>query len=397
MPWKRILTAAAALSAVGLLVFALLPAPLGVDAALLQSGAMQVSVNDQGETRSHDRYLLSAPVAGRLTRIALHDGDAVSENQLLAQIAPLPLSSREQDEITARIAAAEALQREAEQRVRHADEDVAQARREYQRVQKLVQDGFMAAQAAEQARNMAVTAASEAEAARFRARAAAADVKLAKSGLSGVRAYAQAGPLVQVRAPMSGRILRIHDASERVVTAGTPLLVIGDLKGLEVVVELLSSEAVKVAPGMPVLVDGWGGERTLRARVRLVEPYAVTKVSALGIEEKRVNVIADFVDPPGNIGNIGAIGDGFRISARIVIWQADKVLKVPASALFRCATAWCVFTVENGRARRRSIEIGHRNLFEAEVTKGLNAGQTVVRYPSNDVADGTRVRVRDMP
>ena len=392
MPWKRILLAAAALAAVAVVVFVLLPAPLDVDGAVVQSGPMQVTVDDQGETRSHDRYVLSAPVAGRLTRIELHDGDPVSENQLVARIAPLPLSSRELDEITARVASAEAIQREADQRVRHAVEDVAQARREYERVRKLVQEGFMSPQAVEQARNMAVTASNEAEAARFRARAAAADVRVARSGLTGARAAGQAaGALVQVRAPMSGRILRIHDPSERVVMAGMALLTLGDLKGLEVVVELLSSEAVKVSPGIPVLVEGWGGDRALRAKVRRVEPYAVTKVSALGIEEKRVNVIADFVDPPG------PIGDGFRITARVITWQADQVLKVPSSAMFRCATAWCVFVVEEGRARRRTIEVGHRNLVEAEVTSGLTAGQTVVRYPSNDVADGVRVRLRDMP
>lgn len=392
MPWKRILLVVAGLAAVAGVVFVLLPAPLDVDGARVQSGPMQVTVDDQGETRSHDRYVLSAPVAGRLTRIELHDGDPVSENQLVARIAPLPLSTRELDEINARVASAEAVQREAEQRVRHADEDVAQARREYERVRKLVQEGFMAPQAAEQARNMAVTASSEAEAVRFRARAAAADVKVARSGLTGAQAAGQAaGALVEVRAPMSGRILRIHDPSERVVMAGTPLLTLGDLKGLEVVVELLSSEAVKVTPGMPVLVEGWGGDRALRAKVRRVEPYAVTKVSALGIEEKRVNVIADFVDPPG------PIGDGFRITARIISWQADKVLKVPSSAMFRCATAWCVFVVEDGRARRRTIEVGHRNLAEAEVTSGLAPGQTVVRYPSNDVADGARVRLRETP
>jgi len=390
MPWKRILIAAGALLAAALLALVLWPAALAVDGAQLSTGAMQVTVDDQGETRSHDRFVLSAPVAGRLARIELHDGDPVSENQLLAQIAPLPLSRRELDEITARVASAEAIQREAEQRVRHADEDVAQARREYERVRKLVQDGFMAPQAVEQARNLAVTAASEAEAARFRSRAAAADVKLAKSGLRGVSAAAQvAGSLVPVRAPMAGRILRIPDASERVVMAGTPLLTLGNLGGLEVVIELLSSEAVKVAPGMPVLLEGWGGNQALRAKVRRVEPYAVTKVSALGIEEKRVNVVADFVDPPG------PIGDGFRVTARIVIWQADKVLKVPASALFRCAPAWCVFVVEDGRARRRSIEVGQRNLGEAQVTGGLSAGQTVLRYPGNDVTDGARVRLRE--
>lgn len=383
MPWKRNLAlTAAALAVVAALAFLLWPAPLAVDGATVQTGPMQVTVDDQGETRSHDRFVVSAPVAGRLARIVLHDGDAITQNQLLAEIAPVPLSLRERDETVARVAAAEAGQREAEQRVRRAEEDLAQARREHERVRKLVQDGFMSPQTAEQSSNAVATAGAELEAVRFRARAAAADVTLAKAGLS------TTGGRVQVRAPMAGRILRIPDASERVVQAGSPLLIMGDLNSLEIVVELLSSEAVRVAAGMPVLLEGWGGDKALRATVRRVEPFAFTKVSALGIEEKRVNVVADFVDPPG------PIGDGFRVTARIVTWQADQVLKVPASALFRCEQAWCVFAVEEGRARRRAVEIGHRNLVEAQVIKGLAQGQTVVLYPGNQVSEAVRVKVR---
>ena len=384
MTLKRVLLAVVAIALVALLVVLWMPSPVEVDAADVQAGPMRVTVDDQGETRSHDRFVLSAPVAGRLARIALHDGDAVTGGQVVAEIAPLPLSTREREEIVARVAAADALQREAEQRVRHADEDLAQAQRELERTRRLVAEKFVAPQAAERAQNLERTAASEAEAARQRARAAAADAQAARAGLAATRA----GGLVQVRAPMAGRILRVHDASERVVAAGAPLMVVGDLAHLEVVVELLSSDAVKVAAGMPVLIDGWGGDRALRATVRRVEPYAVTKVSALGIEEKRVNVVADFVDPPG------AIGDGYRITARIVVWQAEQVLKVPVSALFRCAEAWCVFVVDGGRARRRTVEIGQRNLTEAEVRAGLEAGMRVIRYPSNAVEEGVRVNVR---
>ena len=384
MSLKRALMAVAAVALAALLVVALMPAPQEVDAVDVQAGPMRVTVDDQGETRSHDRFVLSAPVAGRLARIGLHDGDAVSDRQGVAEIAPLPLSTRERDEIVARVAAAEALQREAEQRVRRADDDLAQARREHERVRRLVAEKFVASQAAERAQNLENAAASEAESARLRARAAAADAQAARAGLAATRA----GGRVQVRAPVAGRILRIHDASERVVAAGTPLMVVGDLAHLEIVVELLSSDAVKVAPGMPVLIDGWGGDRSLRATVRRVEPYAVTKVSALGIEEKRVNVVADFVDPPG------AIGDAFRITARIVVWQSEGVLKVPVSALFRCSDAWCVFVVEDGRARRRTVEIGQRNLNEAQVHSGLEAGTRVIRYPSNAVEEGVRVKVR---
>lgn len=389
MSWKRILVVAAVMSVLGLVAFWLLPQPLEVDASEIVAGPMQVTVDDQGETRSHDRFVLAAPVAGRLMRIELHDGDAVVENQLLAQIAPLPLSAREHDEISARIASAEALQREAEQRARHAEEDLGQARKEFERQQKLVKEGFIAPQAAEQAGNMVTTASIEADAARSRARAAAADVKVARSGLGAARTDGPgAGRLVQIRAPVAGRILRIQDPSERVVGAGSPLLTLGELDRLEVVVELLSSEAVKVKAGMPVLVEGWGGDKALRAKVRLVEPFAATKVSALGIEEKRTNVIADFVDAPG------PLGDGFRITARIVTWQVDKALKVPSSALFSCKEGWCVFAIEDGRARRRSVEVGQRNPIDAEVLKGIAAGQIVIRYPGNQLQEGARVRVR---
>jgi HlyD family secretion protein len=389
MPWRKILYVIAALAAAALLLVVLLPDAIPVDVAPVDQGALRVTVDDQGETRSHDRFVVVAPVAGRLMRIALHDGDAVVEGQVLAQIAPLPMSARERQEQTARVASAEAVQREAEQHVRHAEEDLAQARRERQRVEKLVSSGFVSQQAAEQARNLEATSANEAEAARFRARSAAAEVKVARSGLLGAQAEsAQSGALVKIRAPVAGRILRIPDPSERVVAAGTTLLTLGDLRRLEVVIELLSSEAVRVSPGMPVLLEGWGGSEPLRARVRLVEPYAVTKVSALGIEEKRVNVIADFVDPPG------ALGDGFRVTARIVTWSADSVLKVPTSALFRCDQAWCVFSVANHRAKRRVVEVGHRNPLEAEVVRGLNAGELVIRHPGNQITEGSRVAPR---
>ncbi|MDE1997691.1 MAG: efflux RND transporter periplasmic adaptor subunit [Burkholderiales bacterium] len=278
-----------------------------------------------------------------------------------------------------------AAQSEADQRLKAATENHVQAVRELDRVSRLVKDGFMSPQAAEQARNAEINAASEVEAARFRARAAAADVRVARSGLGVSRAP---GGLVDVRSPLMGQILRIPDASERIVAAGTPLMTLGDLHHLEVVVELLSTEAVKVAPGMPVLIEGWGGDRPLRAKVRRVEPYAVTKVSALGIEEKRVKLLADFVDAPDHLG------DGYRVTARVVIWQSPNVLKVPASALFRCEKNWCVFAVEGGRAHVRRVDIGQRNVNEAEVRSGLSDGQIVIRYPSNDLADGARVRGR---
>lgn len=242
----------------------------------------------------------------------------------------------------------------------------------------------MSSQAAEQARNAEVTIANEVEAARFRVKSAAAEVALAKSGLIAVQGGADA--LFKIRSPVAGRILRIADASERVVAAGTPLLTLGDLSKLEVVIELLSTEAVKVKPGMPVILDGWGGKQPLMAKVLRIEPYAFTKVSALGIEEKRSNVIADFVDAPLELG------DGYRVNAKIVIWSADSVNKVPASALFRCSEEWCAFVVEKGRAKKHIVKIGQRNAQEAEVLEGLVPGDTVIRHPANQIDEGTRVQ-----
>jgi len=374
----------AAIAAVVLLAYFFRPVPLLVDIGKVETGSMQISVDELGETRSHDRFVIAAPVAGRLARIELHDGDEVKKDQVVALIAPIPLSVRERNEQSARIASAESQQRTAQELVRHALEDLAQAKRESKRVQSLVKDGFMSRQAAEQARNAEVTIANEVDAARFRVKSAAAEVTLAKSGL-----IAEQGGLFKIRSPVAGRILRISDASERVVAAGTPLLTLGDLSKLEVVVELLSTEAVKVKPGMPVILDGWGGNKSLRAKVLRVEPFAYTKVSALGVEEKRSNVVAEFIDEPKELG------DGFRVNAKIIVWSAEKISRVPASALFRCAEEWCAFVVEKGVAKQKIVKIGHRNAQEAEVIEGLLVGQTVIRHPANQIDDGTRVKAAE--
>jgi len=374
----------AALAALVLIALLFRPEPLRVDTGQVTKGTMQVTVDEQGETRAHDRFVVTAPVAGRLTRIELHDGDAVQKDQAVAQIAPMPLSVQQRSEQTARIAAARSQQREAEELVRHAQEDLDQAKRESKRVERLVKGGFMSGQAAEQARNAEVTIANEVEAARFRAKSAAAEVRLAESGLIAVQGGK--GALFRVRSPVAGRILRIPDQSERVVAAGTPLLTVGDMRKLEVVIELLSSDATQVKPGMPVILDGWGGSQPLQAQVVRVEPYAFTKISALGIEEKRTNVVADFAEVPE------ALGDGYRVMAHIVVWAGQAVNKVPASALFRCAETWCAFVIEDGRAKRRVVQVGHRNAQEAEALAGLVAGETVIRHPTNQVDDGVRVR-----
>jgi HlyD family secretion protein len=388
---RTFLTIAVAAAAVALVVFAFWPSPAPVDAARAVLGPLEVTVDEQGETRSHDRFVVAAPVSGRLLRIALHDGDAVTEGEVVAVLAPVPLSVREREEQEARVTAAAALSRDAEARARHAREDYEQAQRESTRVDELFKRGLVPRQQAEQARNATVTLGQELEAAQYRARSAAADLRAAQAGLLATRAATNGtSTKLELRAPAAGRVLRISETSERVVAAGAPLLAIGDLEKLEIVVEMLSSEAVKVKAGMPAFLESWGGDRPLRARVRLVEPFAFLKVSALGIEERRTNVILDFVDPPG------PLGDGYRVLARVVVWSSPSALKIPISALFRCGERWCVFVADSGRARHRSVDIGQRNDLDAEVLSGIRQNEIVVRHPGNDLADGARITLRGL-
>lgn len=382
-----IAVAAAVLVAVS--AIALRPRPIVVEAGTAHRGPLQVTEEDQAETRSHDRFVVAAPVAGRLLRVLLRDGDAVVKGQAVATLAPLPLSTRERDEATARVDAAAANEHGARAQLEHALEDLAQARRENARLQALVAQGLASTQALEQAQTAVVTLRMEVTAARNRATSAAAELRGARAtltALAGARPADEA--LLTLRSPAAGRVLRVLEPSERVVPSGTAVLVIGDLAHLEVVMEMLSSQAVRVSPGMPALLLGWGGDHPLRARVRLVEPYGFTKISALGVEEKRTNVILDFVDPPGSLG------DGYRVIARIVTWSSPRVLQVPLSAIFRCRSDWCVFAIDRGRARIRRVGLGHQGDEAVEVLSGLQDGEKVVKHPPNDLGDGSRVSVQ---
>jgi HlyD family secretion protein len=285
------------------------------------------------------------------------------------------------------VEAAEAAEHQANAREAHARQDWEQAHRDRDRAERLAHEDLIPVQALELARNADITAAQELDAAKYSAQMASSEVKVARSGLVGLEiGPGKAGPLIQLRAPVAGRVLRVIEKSERVVPAGTPILTLGDSKQLEIVADVLSTDAVKIQPGMPVFLEGWGGDHPIRARVRLVEPGGFTKVSALGIEEKRVNVISDFVDPPG------PLGDGYRVETRTVIWSSEKVLKVPQSALFRQGTSWSVFAIAGGRSKRRDVEIGHRTQAEAEILSGIGVGEEVILHPSNQLNDGARVR-----
>jgi HlyD family secretion protein len=386
---KRVLMTLAAVAAAILVALAFRPKPVEVDAAEVVKGPLQVTVDEDGETRAHDRFTLAAPIAGRLSRIEFHEGDQVGPGTVLATISPLPLDAREIAEIRARIQSAEARKREADELVARWESDHAQSARDLNRARQLAKERIIAQQEVEQAESKHTSTAKELEAAKFRVQAAAADVEREKAGLVSLEAQqSQAGKLVSIRPPAQCRILRILEKSERVVPFGTPIVVLSNPSKIEIVVDLLSTDAVKVKPGAPVIIENWGGATPLHARVRTVEPYGFTKVSALGIEEQRANVIADFVDSPKGLG------DGYRVDARVVIWESMGVLKVPASALFRVGQEWNAFVLEDGRARLRLVEAGHRNASEVEILRGLREGAEVILHPANDLKNDARVTVR---
>jgi HlyD family secretion protein len=385
---RRLLLATISIVAVALVWFMLRPAPVLVEVAKASSGPMRVTVDEDGETRAHDRFVIAAPIPGRMLRVELEDGDPVRENQVVAIIDPLPLNQQQRAEVLARIETAEASKRQADARAEHAREDHEQSRRDLQRAERLAREGVISTQALEQARNAEITSAEELQAAKFNALAAASEVNVAKAGLVGMDSQGTPRKVVTLRSPVVGRVLRIVEKSERVVQAGAPVVILGDPEKIEIVTDVLTTDAVNIKPGAPVFLEGWGGGHPLQAKVRLVEPAGFTKISALGVEEKRVNVIADFVDPPDGLG------DGFRVESRIVTWESPDVLKIPGSASFRDAEGWSVFVIQNGRANLRHVRIGHRNQIDAEILEGVSAGQEVILHPSNQLREGVRVRTR---
>lgn len=369
------------------------PARIGVDVALVRRGALRQTVDEEGETRVRQRYTIAAPTAGRLLRIEIDEGESIEAGATVARIEPAPLDPRDLAAARARLEAAESTKRAADAGVRRAEATLEQAKRDAARAERLFQAGTLSTGGREKSKLAEIDATQEFEAARFAADAASHEVEAARAvllatgspGSAAGRACADGQPCISVRAPEAGQVLRVFEESERIVAAGTPLVEIGDPASLEIVVDILSTDAVRVAPGARVSIEEWGGEGPLEARVRLVEPSAFTKVSALGVEEQRVNVIAQLAAPEPRLG------DRYRVEARIVLWEGEDVIQVPASALFRHGSAWAVFVVEGGRARLREVEVGHLATFDAEIERGLEVGETVILHPSDRVEDGVRV------
>lgn len=389
---------AGAAIAAGLLAWSVLrPEALPVDVAAAERGALQVTVDEEGETRVLERFVVAAPTQGRLLRIAFEEGDPIQVGQVLAHIQPVPLGPRAHASARAALDAAEATKRAADAEVALSKAALAQAARSLERADQLLERGTLSDETHEQTRLSHTRARQEYEAALFAAKAADHDVDAARAALLAATTPTAEGPgldglcsdeapCFEVRAPVTGQVLRVVQESERIVGAGEPLLEVGDPAKLEIVVDVLSTDAVRIRPGTPIWIEDWGGEKPLKARVRRVEPSGFTKLSALGVEEQRVNVIGDFVDPPAGLG------DGYRVEARIVVWESEEVLRVPASALFRTGEAWTVFVVDGGVARLREVDLGHRGAYLVEIETGLEPGESVVLHPSDRLADGVRVR-----
>ncbi|HUF63121.1 MAG TPA: HlyD family efflux transporter periplasmic adaptor subunit [Verrucomicrobiales bacterium] len=395
---KRLIAAAALAATAILAVLALRPSPLAVDLALVERGPLEVLVEEDGQTRIREKYVVSTPFAGRLLRVALEAGDSVEAGTtVLAEVEPQDpqlLDSRARAQAEAMVKAAEAAWERAGAALDRARSEDRFAANEHGRVRKLYEKDIITGHEMERVETLAAAAAADLRAAQLGMQIAEFELEQAKAALLHTRGAEQGGEEIwrfAIRAPIDGRVLRVLQESTTVLPAGAPLLELGDPADLEVIVDVLSSEAVRILPGAKARFEHWGGQEPLQGRVRLVEPAAFTKISALGVEEQRVWVVMDFTESPERLQSLG---DGYRVEARVVVWEGEDVLQAPAGALFRAEDSWAVFVVENGRAHLRRIERGQVGSFRCQVLNGLEEGERVVLHPGESVRDGVRVEER---
>lgn len=386
------------LALAGALTWLFRPQPVSVDLATVERGPLQVSVSDDGETRVRDMFVVSAPLAGHMRRIELEAGDRVIAGEtIVARIEPSDpsfLDRRSEAEVRAGIRASEAARVHAAAELRRAQAERDFAVTELQRYEGLAASRTISQNDLESARRRARTAEAAVDEAVAGLRVSESELEQAKArlmapGRNGDRSVDC--DCVTVRSPVSGRVLQVLAESEGIVASGAPLVEIGDPGKLEIVTDLLSTEAVKVRTGQRALIEGWGGDHALEGVVRRVEPYGFTKISALGVEEQRVKVVIDLAEPAERWRHLG---HGYRVEPRIVLWESKDVLKVPLSSLFRQGGEWAVFVSRDGRARLQTVTIGNMNGIDAEVLKGVAAGDAVVVHPSDRVSDGARIEQR---
>jgi HlyD family secretion protein len=397
--WKRILLwSLLGLILLASLVWAFIPRPIAVDLQTLAPGGLTVTVDEEGETRVRDVFVLSAPISGRALRIEADVGDLVlAEQTLVAEIEPIDptlLDPRSEAQAQADIRAAEANRVLAEAAVKEAQVELDFAASELKRARKLRADAVISERELEDAQRAHQSLQAALETAIAARQARQAELERARAQLispTEARVKSDDCACVPIRSPVDGSILKILHKSEGVVSAGEPLVEIGDPADLEIVADLLSSDAVKVEPGQRVIIDNWGGDKPLQGVVKRIEPFGFTKVSALGIEEQRVNVIIDFTSPRTTWARIA---HGFQVDARIVLWEGKSVLKLPLTALFRNGDTWAVFIDDQGVARKREVTLGHRTGLHAEIVDGLSAGERILLHPSDKITEGVRIEAR---
>lgn len=400
---RLILTLLAFALVAGALTAAFWPRPQLVDMGVVTQQAMQVTIDEEGRTRVRDAYVVSTPVAGRLLRVEVQPGAQVEARKtMVAQMRPTnpaALDIRTREQARAAVNAAEAVLR-----VSRADRNAAVAAAELaesqlERTRQLAERGTVAQAALDRARGEARAAQAQLDTTEAAIAMREAELANARAQLIGFddQGLAQAigadlGDRIPLYAPIDGRILRIMQESETTLPAGAPVMEIGDIEGdLEVVVELISSDAVQVEPGQRALIEDWGGPQVLEGEVLRIDPFGQTRYSALGVEEQRVGVTVGFTGPAAARRNLG---HGYRVAVRIVVWEAEDSLTLPASALFRAGEGWAAFRVEEGTARQVPVEIGRNNGVTAQVIGGLVAGGTVILYPSAAIEDGVSVARR---
>jgi HlyD family secretion protein len=391
----RILITLLAVGAVGVAIWSFIPGAILVETANVTRGTFVATVDEDGKTRVRERYVVAAPLAGRSIRVALDAGDPIAEGDLIVSILPSPapfLDPRSRREAEERLGTAEAARERTKATLERATAQLEQANRDLERTRTLVKRGVATIETLEQDELAQLVADRDMRAATFQDHAAEHEVEQAKALLALYDHSAETPTQAwKVTAPVSGVVLKVFQESETVVGAGTALVEIGDCCNLEIVVDVLSTDAVEIKPGDEVIIEHWGGPKPLVGRVRRVEPGAFTKISTLGVEEQRTNVIIDLVSPREEWDGLG---DGYRVEARIAVLRIEDALIVPAGALFRSGTTWNTYVVRDDRAELRRVALIRRSGGRAALSSGVEPGEEVIVYPSDSISPGARVRKR---
>jgi HlyD family secretion protein len=382
--WLQIL---AILGFLGLAAVLLRPAPIPVQTGLIESRPFFEAVEAQGRTRAINPFIVAAPIAGRLLRTDLDEGDAVAIGDVVARIAPTPQDPRSLAFAQANLTAAEARSRAAEAALVEAESAFERANRELARREELFSNNLASVEETDLYRQLAVAEQARSRSAEASLLAAMADIESARSFLlgAGPSSNSDEASIIEITAPVTGTIYNVLEENERVILAGTALFEISDQDKLEVIVDLLTQDAIKIEAGDTAYITGWGGDQTINGIVRVIEPEAFTKISALGVEEQRVNVIADVLNPPANLGA------EYRLEVAIVTWQANQALTIPTSAIFQRSNGWNTFVVSNNTVAIKSILIGARSRDYTRIIGGIGEGERVILYPSDLIAEGTSV------